>query len=469
MKARLHSLCLILSFLCFTFQNCSNEKATETISTNETKTTTVKQKIAPPLETIDVAFKEYTIQPTAAQSLEFETGTTIEIPADAFVNKNGEAITTPVTLKYREFHNATQILASGIPMNVIGKDGQKQGMQTAGMFEIRGFANEQAVFLDKNKTINVNMASYVNDHVYDFWSYDEEAGDWDNMGESETVPNSLKTNKLNTIKTQEKQLKAPIKPAQFDKNKAVLNFDINLKAFPELANLGGIMWQYTGNDAQKDPIRQKWIFSEEWDFAEIQPLEGGQYQLLLRNENKTFSTSVIPSQKGEDFEQALASYQQNLKEYQDNMMNLQEIKEFRQRQADLVRSFRIRGFGIYNYDLLYKLPEAVHLMADFDFGLKIPNLHQMVTLFHITNDGRSVVKYDKNSFNQFNFSPLRDNKLVAVLPNNQIAIFSQKDFDAAMNKLKASHGQKYTFKMKVQKEAIRAIADVQRIIEETAG
>lgn len=472
MKTRLHPLWSLLLIFCFVFQNCSNEKAADastSLDEPKEKASLVKQEIAPPLEKIDVDFKTYLIEPAEAQTLEFETGTTIEIPADAFVDADGNKITTPVTVKYREFHNAAQILASGIPMDVLGENGQKMGMQTAGMFEIRGFASEKPVYIDDQKEVNVNMASYVNDHVYDFWSYDEEAGDWANMGVSEARPNEQKTQAISQIEKEEKSLQQPVRPAKFNKNKPVLNFDINLKAFPELSELGSIMWQYSGNDPQKDPVQQKWIFNEAWDFAEIKPLDGGRYELLLRNESKTFTTPVIPSQKGEKFEEALASYNQNLKEYQDNMMSLQEMKGFRQRQANFVRSFRVNGFGIFNYDLLFKLPESVHIMADFDFGLKIPNLNQMVTIFHITNDGRSVVKYDYNSFKKFNFSPLRDNKLVAILPNNQIATFSQKDFDAAMNDIRASGGQIYTFKMTVQEEVIRAIADVQRVIEDMAG
>ena len=63
-----------------------------------------------------------------------------KIPMDWAVDKNGQPIKGEVEIAYREFHNAAEIIASGIPMT--DKTGEKY-MQTAGMFEVKGsVANE---------------------------------------------------------------------------------------------------------------------------------------------------------------------------------------------------------------------------------------------------------------------------------------------------------------------------------------
>src|SRR5690242_3550896 len=48
------------------------------------------------------------------------TGTNIQIPANALVDKDGFPVTGDVQLLYREFHHAEDILLSGIPMGGIG-------------------------------------------------------------------------------------------------------------------------------------------------------------------------------------------------------------------------------------------------------------------------------------------------------------------------------------------------------------
>lgn len=458
----------LLSFLCIAvlFQNCNSDKVTETTAVETPETVLTQQAIAPPLEKVDVPFQSYSINPSEAKVLEFPTGSSIEIPKDAFVDANGKTVTEPVTIRYREFHNAAQILASGIPMKVIQENGETGDFQSAGMFEIKGEVQGQPVFVAEDKAVNVNMASYVNDHVYDFWSYDEEEGNWSSQGPSIAEPNEAKKATLVALETAEKATKAPLKPVKFDKNKAVLNFDINYKAFPELEAMQGIMWQYAGNNPKEDPLMNKWIFKEEWDFAALEPLEqAGQYQLNLRSERKQFSTPVVASQKGNDFEQAMAAYDQNLKEYQANMLSTAERKQFAMQQADFLRSFQVRGFGVYNYDLLIKYPESLILAADFEFDVKIPNIKQMTTVFLVTQDGRSVVKYAPSSWGQFVINPNMDNRMVAILPGNRIATFSQQDFDAQMADMKKNNKGSYTFKMKVKEQPVMAVTDIQQLLE----
>lgn len=466
MPMKFYSFLLSFLMIAMFFQNCSNDKATETTTKETTEDLTAQQEIAPPFENVHVPFQSYAVPPNEAKTLEFPTGSSIEIPANAFVDASGNPITEPVTVRYREFHNAAEILASGIPMKVMQENGEAADMQSAGMFEIKGEVQGQPVFVAEDKAINVNMASYVNDHVYDFWSYDEEVGNWSSQGPSTAEPNEAKQATLLALETKEKTISQPVKPVKFDKNKPVLNFDINYKAFPELEAMQGIMWQYTGNNPKEDPLANKWIFKEEWDFAELKPLaQKGQYQLNLRSEKKQFTTPVVASQQGNDFEEAMATYDQNLKEYQANMLTTAERRQFAMQQADFLRSFQVSGFGVYNYDLLIKYPESLILAADFEFDVKIPNLKQMTTIFLVTQEGRSVVKYNPSSWDKFVINPNMDNRMVAVLPGNRIATFSQADFDAQMAEMKRNNKGAYTFKMKVQEQEVFAVTDIQQILE----
>ena len=124
MKTRFSLILVFLFSLSFLFHNCSSENASSTNSTSEiskmeTTSEFAKQNIAPPLEAVDVAFKNFEIKNGEAQTFQLENGTSIEIPANAFVDANGQPVTSTVNIGYREFHNAAEILASGIPMKAV--------------------------------------------------------------------------------------------------------------------------------------------------------------------------------------------------------------------------------------------------------------------------------------------------------------------------------------------------------------
>jgi hypothetical protein len=53
-----------------------------------------------------------------------------------------------------------------------------------------------------------------------------------------------------------------------------------------------------------------------------------------------------------------------------------------------------------------------------------------------------------------------DNQLIAILPNNKYATFSQDDFDANFEEIKNSNGKVFTFKMNVETETIENVEDL---------
>ena len=463
---------LLLTFLLFSitlfFQNCATEANTsnDSISKNETISETSpptlsKQEIAPPSKELDVPFKSFEIKTTETQTLNLENGTSIDIPANAFVDANGQAITTPVQIQYREFHTAADLVASGIPMKA-SHNGQTGIMQTAGMFEINATADDVPVFVDNQKNITVNMASNIGEEGYDFWAFDKKQGSWINKGTSTPQPNTQKQAAKKELASLEK-IKTPTPPAQFDKKKAVLNFDLNIESFPELKKMKNIFWQYTG--IGKNPKEAKWIFQEKWQTAKLKKSKRpNQYTLILKNENRSFSTSVCPSQKGEELDNAMANYNQEMKTYQSSRLTKNERKNFMKRQADFVRSFKINDMGIYNYDILRKNPDNLLFAANFDFGAEVPKAHHKVNIYLITNEGRSVVAFPYRDRKKFGINPDMDNLLVAILPNHKIATFSQQDFDENLNNMRSAVGDTYTFKMNVSNTHIENIADFSKAI-----
>src|ERR1700758_2354654 len=117
--------------------------------------------VNPPFKNVDVKFDEFKIESSAGDTLLCETGSSIIVPKDAFVDENGNAYNGELIIKYREFHNSTDILASGITMTY-DSAGEKLEFQTAGMFEIKATKfDNSSLYLAADKQVVVNMASYV--------------------------------------------------------------------------------------------------------------------------------------------------------------------------------------------------------------------------------------------------------------------------------------------------------------------
>jgi hypothetical protein len=254
-------------------------------------------------------------------------------------------------------------------------------------------------------------------------------------------------------------MKAPTPPAKFDKAKPVLNFDLNLDSYPELKSMKNIFWQFTGKG--ENPKNTPWVFKEKWTSADIKKgARGNEYIMVLKSDKKNFSTTVCPSQKGKEFDEALSDYETALRDYKANETSKEERMDFMKRQTDFVRSFQIQNMGIYNCDALIGNPDALAFQANFDFGPDVPATHKKVNVYLITNDARSVIAYPYARRRNFVLDPGMDNQLIAILPNNKYATFSQQDFDASLEEMKNSNGKVFTFKMNVETEPIESVEDL---------
>ncbi len=163
------------------------------ISCNNNSKKPKKWQATPPIKGGEIQFTEFTVNTEKDTILEMPSGTKINVPANAFINKQtGEKVQGEVKLKYREFHNAVDIMLSGIPMNikVMGED---KTFETAGMFELAGEQNGAEVEITKGKNINVELASQYEGTDYDFFYFDKNAGgEWQWAGYPETKVNTKK-------------------------------------------------------------------------------------------------------------------------------------------------------------------------------------------------------------------------------------------------------------------------------------
>ena len=457
---------LLLIVAVMAVQSCKKGEEKQTEPQKTTSNTANVSRVLPPFEDVDVPFKTFTIDASKEQSIRTETGTVINIPEGAFQDADGNKIEGEVDIQYREFHNAAGIITSGIPMTNTEGD---EYMETAGMFEIRGSQNGQDIQIEDGKALEVKMASFVAGDDYDYFYFDENSNNWETI-ESGTIEKN--TAKSEMTAQAPKLPEAPVVPKKYDDDVFTFKIKINYDSYPELAVYKGIRWQYyeqgEGADPEMNPEKNKWTFEEDWKEVKLEPSkkEIGKYYLHLKSYSKDFKTVITPTLEGENYEEAMAAFEKKNKEYQklkrEREQKLTELEIRQKNEADLLRSFRIGNFGIYNCDA-WRSAQLL-LTANFDYGQGSKATYNLVDIFQIVGDNRSVVRYREMDYDRFFFNPDEDNFLVAILPDNKVAYFSKENFkkiDVAM----VEQNKAYTFDMTILDEQIESFDDFNLIFD----
>jgi len=119
---------------------------------------TEKPFISPPYPKLDQAFTDFTFDAATGDTLLFAAGSRIIVPANIWVDSAGNKISGNINIRYREFSDAGDIFLAGVPL-AYDTAGKKESLVTAGMFEIRAFKENSEIYLDKDKSLKVQMAS----------------------------------------------------------------------------------------------------------------------------------------------------------------------------------------------------------------------------------------------------------------------------------------------------------------------
>jgi hypothetical protein len=381
--------------------------------------------VMPPIAGLDVPFKSYAVPTSEGMTIETATGTTIEIPANAFVDKDGNPITGTVDIKFREFHDATDIIASGIPMH---NPETGEYMETAGMFEIKGEQGGEEIFVKGDKDIAVNLASFNEGDQFNFYKLGPKDCRWEDKGTAKAKPNLKKQTRLAELDAELPT--APVRPRKHSNvENFVFDLDVNYSMFPELKTFKGVVWEYAGQG--ENPEKNDWIFSSDWDEIYLEKSPTGFFELVLSNSKKEFKTLVRPVLNDANYEEALAAFTATKMKAYDKVKKGQREERARLKvQASLVRSFKVAGFGTYNWDVWHEAGRTrCAAKPQFDVLANMDSdINKGVSYFLVMGKRHAVVRYNSSTLSKFSFKSTDDNALLAVLPEGKIAIFSAEDF-----------------------------------------
>jgi hypothetical protein len=447
------------------------------------------RKILPPIPDINIGLDNYIINAEEGGTIMHSTGTLISIPANAFVDKNGNSIKGDVEIQYREMHTLSEIFVSGIPMTY-DSAGTEYHFESAGMNEIKGFKDGEPIFINKNKSIDISMKSDKEDSKFNLYYYDTIQNQWINKGKD--VP----------VTIDETEIEEPAEPLLADSSKKSFSIHVDLTEFPELKVFENTIFQLTDNNENKISPE----YSDRlWHNVEIEKGKcRGTYNISFTRYDENINYEVCPVYDSANIDQAIALYeekfemyktlllaeiekeianrekefsemQSRMKENSDKYRTEDEEKEKMEILKDSVRdevrkyeevvevrtaiyrTFSIRSFGTYNCDYPLGLPKGGLVFASFtDPDGKALQFVDEISLFQLSN--KMMYRYTIGNFKNFRFNPDSKNVLCGVTTDGKLAYFNANDF----KKVKTSG--EYTFVMRILSYKIYSTDDLDVIL-----
>jgi hypothetical protein len=311
-----------------------------------------KPCIAPPIDGLNIGYTVFNVNAEKGATLDFKTGSKLNIPKNAFVDANGKPVSGQVELRYREFHDAADFFVSGIPMTY-DSAGTRYQFASAGMMEMLAFKDGQPVGMAPGKSVNVELASAYKGTEYNLYKLDTVHNNWSCLGKDKVQqtagePKTKMAVKENGLAQKEAALKEtpayketeakqeeakqvketqiaalpkpepePKKPVKANKDKFSFNFDIDLKDFPEFAVYKNIVWEVGPENKAFGQANFNDVNKTEWEDATIKEgnKKGENYILTLQKGSKKSELVVYPVLEGKNYETAIKEFEGRFAKY----------------------------------------------------------------------------------------------------------------------------------------------------------
>ena len=441
--------------IAFIYCSCS----TDPTKILDGKTMNIKNLIVEkPFKNIEKLFQDFIYQ---GEAVDFNLlgGSVIKFPENAFTEE-GE-----ITIKIREFFTPGEILSSGIPMKY-DSAGVTSNFQSAGMIEVRMLQNGRELTLKENKEALITMTSHKKATNYNLYQLDEKDGNWDFNCRQKVIKKPKDRYRIEKLQNEIDQLSPPTKPlVKLEKRKI---FDLNYKFenHTELKELSNLLWQYSGDNPEKDITNNNKLLQKKWLKVAIYPTKTEfVYFLKLTDKDTIFQTTIRPVLRGELLTKSNDEYAAKLSNFNSEIKDRILEKNRLERENKFLRSFALKGSGIYNYDRQFKEGNTLPLIAEFKFDIPVNFNKSDIKIFLITGDNDVVIKYPKENWIDFRFNPNYNNKLIAILPGNKIAQFGTKDFNKIkVSSLDENKAKPYTFTLKVENKVIKKVEQLDEVI-----
>ena len=293
--------------LLFGLISCNQADKKET-----TLSTSTDNFIKPPVNGVDVPYKEYSVDAEKGDTVFYKTGSIILFPPNSFVDKEGNVIQGNVQVKYREFSTPIDFYLSGIPMDY-DSVGKLYAFESSGMCEILAYKDGVPVFVNPKSKPEINLTSDNISPDHNVYYLNTVQKKWILEGTSiVTELDRPKNQSQSPAIAASTELTEPLKPEKANNKSPVIRIIIDPSSFKELLVYDNLQFQLDVNEKNfnhKDTI-------DEWNNVElVKGKSKDLYTIKFSNAKRTVSYSARPVLEGKDYNEALIIFKQKQEEY----------------------------------------------------------------------------------------------------------------------------------------------------------
>ena len=414
-------------------------------------------------------------------TLVYTSGSQIKIPANSFIDKNGKEIQGNVKIKYREFHNVGEILLANIPMNY-DTAGKQRYFESAGMFDISADKNGNQVFIKKEKSVDVLLATLdTSAEKFNKYLLDDKTKQWNFIGKDEPI--TLTKPNINLAHADSTKMHKAIKPIK------ERLFTVDAEGRPDLEMYNKVVFEITEDCKTFNPKEAK----TEWylvDFEKISNTNKYKVTFSFPHAGPMRSYEVIArpvkdknmAAAMQKYDAAYSSYkkQLNVKEKQKEDSLIKEQNKFEdvfqkylaleQKNAAIYykqkaqqgeamqvvyRTFQVKQFGIWNSDCPQSMPQGVEIFANFETtnGEKIN-----IAAVYLVEKGKNAL-YNLYVPKKLSFNPGSENILLVVTDKGKLAWVKNDVFQSINQSTK-----NFTFKLNILDKETYTSTDINNLI-----
>ena len=419
-----------------------------------------------PISNLEKPFEQLIVnEAEKGEVLNYHSGSKIIVPASAFVDETGAPVKGKVEIQYREFNDHVDMFLAGVPKEL----DKHQNLQSVGMMEIKGFQDGKPVYLNMDKTLEVELqgraiASLPTDDL-GVYAYGKQEDVWEYVAkdEVEVLAQSTSTPATDSVWDEEaiiaeveQQLNntkpiAPIEPG-VPEHMQVFDFDIKPEEFPELAQYNQNVELMVDNNKASDDV-----FLPEWETMDMIGLGNNKYQLTLtRKENGETITEkfevypVVPvtEESEQQYKEDMRRYNARLEQWNTDVATAVAEKKASMSGGtmttdwvDLVNRFSIHRFGLWNCGKTVDMKEELQIDASFvdENGLALA-----VDKLFITNQDKQLYYFTPKTNDattaSLKYDAAAQNIIWALTEENELLVAHIDDSNPS--------DENYTFQMK---------------------
>ncbi len=194
------------------------------------------------------------------------------------------------------------------------------------------------------------------------------------------------------------------------------------------------------------------LSEDRWELTKTMNLPPNAWQLNLTKGDKEFYTYIYLTDE----------VTQRLEPYEKRFLEWVEKETERQERLDrFVRRYNISSMGLYNCDIVLRVPEALVFAANFRIdGEALPEGARIFDLME--SEGYVVAEITDIDWEKYPIDPNLRHRFVAILPNNQLALFDFNDFEK-IDWEKVRQEGTYTFSIKKIEGSFEKSEDLERL------